>query len=113
MTSHAGGWVGMERIANLKDIKRGRSLYFNYKGKRAILVRTKGNELVAYVASCPHMAGNILWDDRINKLVCETHMSLFNVKDGTIYRHSSLFKLDKGLTKIELKVDSNGDIFAI
>ncbi len=30
----------MEKIANLDDIKKGGSLYFTYKGKKAILIRT-------------------------------------------------------------------------
>ena len=103
----------MEKIANLKGIKRGESLYFNYKGQKAILVRTKKGDLVSYIAVCPHKGGNIVWDKQINKLICEYHLSLFNVDDGSIYRHSSLFELEKGLTKIELKVDDNKDIFAI
>jgi nitrite reductase/ring-hydroxylating ferredoxin subunit len=103
----------MEKIANLKDIKRGESLQFSYKGERAILIRTKEDDLVAYIAVCPHKGGNIEWDKRINKLLCEYHLSLFNVEDGSIYSHSSLFELKKGLTKIELKVDHNKDVFAI
>ena len=105
----------MEKIANIKDIKRGGSLTFNYKGQEAILVRTKedGSRLVAYIAVCPHEGGGIEWDEQINKLLCECHLSLFNVDDGSVYRHSSLFELDKGLTKIRLKIDENEDIYAI
>ena len=103
----------MEKIANLKDIKRGGSLYFNYKGNRAIVIRTKEDDLVAYIAVCPHEGGGIEWDEQINKILCECHLSLFNVKDGSVYRHSSLFELKKGLTKIELKVDENKDIYVV
>ena len=56
----------MEKIANLKDIKPGASLTFSYKGGNAILVRTKGGELVAYVAVCPHAGGNIEWDGQMS-----------------------------------------------
>lgn len=103
----------MEKIANLKDIKRGSSLYFNYKGQKAILVRTKKGDLVAYIAVCPHQGANVLWDNKINKLICECHLSLFNVEDGSVYKHSSLFELKQGLTKIELKVDNKKDIYAV
>ena len=103
----------MEKIANLKDIKKGGSLYFTYKGNKAILIRTKENDLVAYVAVCPHAGGNIEWDETIHMLLCETHLSLFNVTDGAIYRHSSDFKVDKGLTKIDLSVDEEKNIFAL
>ncbi|NIM98419.1 MAG: Rieske 2Fe-2S domain-containing protein [candidate division Zixibacteria bacterium] len=97
----------------MKDIRKGGSLDFNYKGKKAILIRTKKNDLVAYVAVCPHEGGGIEWDETINKVLCECHMSLFNVKDGSIYRHSSVFELDQGLTKIEILVDQMNNIFAL
>jgi nitrite reductase/ring-hydroxylating ferredoxin subunit len=103
----------MEKITNLKDIKKGESLYFTYNGKKAILIRTKQDDLVAYVAVCPHAGGNIEWDETINMLLCETHLSLFNVADGSIYRHSSDFEVDKGLAKIDLSVDGEKNIFAL
>jgi nitrite reductase/ring-hydroxylating ferredoxin subunit len=102
----------MERVANLKDIKRGESLAFTYKGERAILVRTKEDELVAYVAVCPHAGGDIEWDEGIDKLLCETHMSLFNAEDGSLYKHSKAFELSEGLTGIELKIDDDQNIYA-
>jgi hypothetical protein len=40
-------------------------------------------------------------------------MSLFNVKDGSVYRHSIVFELEQGLTKIEISVDENKNIFAV
>ncbi len=40
-------------------------------------------------------------------------MSLFNVKDGSVYRHSSVFELEQGLTKIEILVDEMKNIFAL
>jgi nitrite reductase/ring-hydroxylating ferredoxin subunit len=100
----------MEKIANLKDIKKGSALNFTYEGEKAILIRTKQDDLVAYVAVCPHLGGNIEWDEKMNMLVCETHLSLFNVEDGSLYRHSTSFELDKGLTKIEVSVDDKDNI---
>ena len=105
--------VIMEKIANLKDIRKGESLSFNHKDEKAILIRTKEDDLVAYVAVCPHEGGSIEWDDRINMVLCECHLSLFNVKDGSIYRHSSFFELDKGLTRIDVSVDKAKNIFAL
>ena len=103
----------MGKVANLKDIKRGGSMSFNYKGNKAILVRTKEDKLVAYIAICPHAGGDINWDEEINKLLCETHMSLFNPGDGSVYKHSSVFELDKGLTRIELKVDEDQNVYTL
>jgi nitrite reductase/ring-hydroxylating ferredoxin subunit len=103
----------MEKIANLKDIPKGKSLYFTYQGKKSILIRTKKDDLVAYVAICPHEAGDIQWDEQLEMVLCECHLSLFNVKDGSVYKHSSLFELNQGLTKIDLSVDDKKDIFAV
>jgi nitrite reductase/ring-hydroxylating ferredoxin subunit len=103
----------MKKIANGKDIKPGGSLPFTYKGKQAILVRTTEGDLVAYIAICPHAGGTIEWDEQINKLLCETHLSLFDVKDGSVYRHSSAFEVRNGLTGIGLKVDEDQNIYAL
>ena len=104
----------MEKIANAKDLKRGASINFPYKGKEGILVKTKQDKLVAYSRVCPHEGGTIEWDADINRLLCECHLSIFNVDDGTPYRYSSLIKEKMGkLTQIELKIDKNQDIYAI
>jgi nitrite reductase/ring-hydroxylating ferredoxin subunit len=105
--------AAMEKIANLKDIKKGGSTSFTYKGEKAILIRTKQDDIFAYVAVCPHEGGDIQWDEQLEMVLCETHLSLFNVADGSIYRHSSDFEVDKGLTKIDLSVDEEKNIFAL
>ena len=74
----------MEKIANLKDIKKGTSLIFSYKGQKAILVRPKKGNPTAYIAVCPHEAGQIEWDEQIGMLLCECHGSLFNISDGSV-----------------------------
>jgi nitrite reductase/ring-hydroxylating ferredoxin subunit len=103
----------MQKIANLDDIKPGTSMYFEHQGKKALLVRTSNDEVFAYLATCPHEGGGIEWDNAINKLLCECHLSLFNPGDGSVYRHSSLFDLSQGLTKIGIQVDQNRDIHAL
>jgi nitrite reductase/ring-hydroxylating ferredoxin subunit len=103
----------MEKIANVKDLKRGASIIFPYKGKEGILVKTKQDKLVAYSRVCPHEGGTIEWDETINKLLCECHLSIFNVDDGGAYRYSSLFEKMGNLTPIELKIDKNQDIYAV
>ncbi len=103
----------MNKITNLKNLKKGSSLTFDYNGQKALLIRFSEKEVSAYIATCPHEGGNIEWDDGIEKILCECHLSLFNVADGSVYRHSSLFELKKGLTKIDLRLDEKGNIFAI
>ena len=103
----------MEKIGNVKNLKRGASINFHYKGKEGILVKTRKDKLVAYSRVCPHEGGTIEWDADINKLLCERHLSIFNADDGTAYRYSSLIKRMDNLTPIELKIDGNQDIYAV
>lgn len=103
----------MEKIGNLRNLKRGESISFPYKGKEGILVRTKKDKLVAYSRVCPHEGGTIVWDADLNKLLCECHLSIFNVDDGTVYKYSSLFNKMDSLTPVELKIDKNQDIYAV
>ena len=100
----------MEKIGNLNDVKKGESLYFEYKGEKAILIRTEEDNLFAYIAVCPHENGGIEWDAKINMILCECHLSLFNVDDGSVYRHSSVFDLNEGLTKIDITIDEEKNI---
>jgi nitrite reductase/ring-hydroxylating ferredoxin subunit len=102
----------MNRITNLGDLKIGGSLYFDHKGKRAILIRFSEREIYAYSAICPHEGGSIEWDNDIKKILCECHLSLFNIADGSVYKHSSLFELKKGLEKVALTLDEKGNVFA-
>jgi nitrite reductase/ring-hydroxylating ferredoxin subunit len=103
----------MNRVTHLGDVRVGGSLHFDYKGEQAILIRFSEKEVYAYVAVCPHEGGNIEWDNDIKKILCECHLSLFNVADGSVYKHSSLFELNKGLKKVALKIDEAGDVFAL
>lgn len=100
----------MEKIASLKDLKKGNSLYFEYQGKKAILIRTKKNDIVAYVAICPHENGDIEWDSKLDMILCECHLSLFNALDGSLYRQSSVFEPIEGLTKVDVTVDEEDNI---
>jgi nitrite reductase/ring-hydroxylating ferredoxin subunit len=103
----------MEKIANVKDLKQGESINFHYKGKEGILVKTKQDKLVAYSRVCPHEGGTIVWDASINKLLCECHLSIFNIDDGTVYKFSSVFKKMDDLIPIKLKIDDHKDIYAV
>ena len=103
----------MEKIANVKNLKRGESMNFHYQGKEGILVKTKKGKLVAYSMVCPHKGGNIVWDADINKLLCECHLSIFNVDDGMVYKYSSIFDKMYNLTPIKLKIDDKKDIYTI
>jgi nitrite reductase/ring-hydroxylating ferredoxin subunit len=103
----------MEKIGNAKNLKRGESMNFHYQGKEGILVKTKKGKLVAYSMVCPHEGGTIVWDADINKLLCECHLSIFNVDDGAVYKYSSIFERMDDLTPIKLKIDDKKDIYTV
>ena len=103
----------MEKIANLKDLKKGKYLTFNYKGRKAILVRPKHGNPKAYIAVCPHEAGDIEWDEQIGRLLCECHGSIFNISDGSVEEQSSVIEPIQSLTQINLSIDDQEDIFAL
>ncbi len=103
----------MEKIANVAKMKQGESIDFEYQGAGAVLVKTKDGRLVAYRTVCPHEGGKVVWRPEINKLVCECHLSLFNIADGSVYMLSSLIKHIDALTPIELKIDENENVFAL
>jgi nitrite reductase/ring-hydroxylating ferredoxin subunit len=102
----------MQKIANAQKMKREECITFEHHGQSALLVKTKQDMLVAYYATCPHEGGTIEWDAEIHKLVCECHLSLFNVADGTIYRQSSIFKKIGNLIPIALKIDEHREVYA-
>ena len=62
---------------------------------------------------CPHEAGTIEWDASLGRLLCECHLAIFEVADGSLYRQSSMLDKIEGLTPIELKVDENEDVHAV
>ncbi len=103
----------MEKIGKVTDLKRGQSIDFEYEGKKGILVKTQKGKLVAYSKVCPHEGGTIVWDADINKLLCECHLSIFNVDDGTVYKYSSIFDKMDDLTPIKLKIDQKKDIYTV
>lgn len=103
----------MEKIANVQDLKPGKPVNFKYDGGKAILMKTPNGDLVAYSIVCPHAAGTIEWDARLQKLICGCHLSMFNVEDGSVYRYSSHFEEMANLTRIALNIDDNQDVYVI
>ncbi len=94
----------MKKIAKLDEIKKGGFLYFDHQGEKALLIRTKKDDLVAYFATCPHEGKTIMWDDQIDRILCECHMALFNIQDGSVYRTARDVKINSGLRPIQIMV---------
>jgi len=103
----------MKTIAKLSDIKKGESRSFDHNGKNAILVRTREDDLVAYYTNCPHEDGTVEWDPTLNTLLCECHMAIFNVSDGSLRKCGRGMKIEKGLKHLNVTVDDTGSIHII
>lgn len=103
----------MKKIAKLEDIKKGGFLYFDYLGEKALLIRTLNDDLIAFYATCPHEGKTIMWDAQINRIICECHMALFNLEDGSLYRAAKGVEINKGLRPIEVMVDNMNTVFAL
>lgn len=52
------------------------------------------------------------WETSLNES-CFRRSEYGKDSDGSVYRHSSLFDVKKGLTRIASKVDKNQDIYAL
>lgn len=103
----------MKKIAKLGDIKKGGYLYFDHHGEKALLIRTQKDDLIAYYATCPHEGKTIMWDVQINRILCECHMALFNLENGSVYRTAKGVEIKKGLRPIEIMVDKMNTVFAV
>lgn len=101
----------MKKIANVQEMTPGEYINFAYEGGEAILIKTPHGKLVAYSIVCPHEGGTIEWDAEIQKLICGCHLSLFNVEDGSVYKHSSIYETIGDLTPLALNIDEKEDIY--
>ena len=103
----------MKKIAKLDDIKKGGYIYFDHQGEKALLIRTDKGDLFAYFATCPHEGKTIMWDGEINRILCECHLAMFNLEDGTVYRTARNIEIKNGLRPIEVMVDKMDTVFAL
>jgi nitrite reductase/ring-hydroxylating ferredoxin subunit len=103
----------MKKIAKLDDLKKGGFLYFDHQDEKAILIRTQKGDLVAYFAKCPHEGKIVMWDNQLDRILCECHMALFNVDDGSIYRTGRDVIIKSGLRPIQVMVDHMKVVFTV
>ncbi len=106
------------KVGNINNLQTGQAVYFNYPDARAqaILVKLgrqatggigKGRDVVAFSAACTHMGCGVQYKE--GRFVCPCHFSMFDpAKNGQVYQGLA----STYLPQIELRLDSNGDIYA-
>ncbi len=109
------------KVANLKDLKPGKAVKFDYPlaGRKNILIdlgcavdggagANKG--IVAYSAFCTHLGCGVDIDKGSGMLVCECHQTVYDPKQsGRVVEGPA----PNSLPMISLEVDKNGDIYAV
>ncbi len=109
------------RIANLRDIREGKPIKFDYPliGRKSLLIdcgcRVEGGigpkkSIVAYSMFCTHLGCGVELDRNSEMLICECHQSVYNPgESGRVVEGPA----PGSLPMISLDIDnSNGEIFA-
>lgn len=110
------------KIANLKDVKEGKPMKFDYplEGRKSLLIDCGCNvesgigpnkSIVAYSMFCTHLGCGVELNRESDMLVCECHQSVYNPKEsGKVVEGPA----PNSLPMISLDVDSDtGDIYAV
>ncbi len=96
-------------IANKGDLQTDSPVYFEYPtGYPSMLLKKADNSLVAVNLLCTHVCCQCYYDNSSNLVYCPCHGSLFD-QDGNVVRGPASVPLPQ----IELKVDSQGNVFPV
>jgi len=117
----SGGTYPQVRIANVKDIKAGKSVKFDYPlaGRKNILIDCgcsieegvgPQKSIVAYSSFCTHLGCGVDVDRESGMLVCECHQTVYDPKQsGKVLEGPA----PCSLPMVMLDVDKKGDIYAV
>jgi nitrite reductase/ring-hydroxylating ferredoxin subunit len=102
-------------VGNIKEIPVGESMKFKYpvgdeKGttKPGLLIHLEDG-FVAYEALCTHMHAEIEYNKYTGKIWCTLHDGMYNPKSGAPFMGMP----KESLKAIDLKIEKNGDIYAL
>ena len=106
------------RLCHQDDLAEGEARGFNpaSSGRRKVIVARRNDRLFGWLDACPHYTSGtpMAWkvDAYLNgegtHLACHSHGALFDIKTGECVLGPCL---GQSLTKVELVVGTNGDIF--
>lgn len=102
-------------VGNRKEVPVGEAKKFFYpvgdeKGtKRPGLLIHLEEEFVAYDGLCTHMQAELEWNPYTEKIWCTMHDGMYDPETGRPFMGMP----KEPLKKIELKIEENGDIYAV
>jgi arsenite oxidase small subunit len=117
----SGGTYPQVKIGNVRDLKPGKSVKFDYPlaGRKNILVDLgcsveqgagANRSIVAYSMFCTHLGCGIDMDKESGMLICECHQSVYDPKQcGKVVEGPA----PNSLPMVSLEVDKKGDIYAV
>jgi len=102
-------------VGNVKEVPVGEAKGFSYplgdskgRSRPGLLIHLEEG-LVAYDGLCTHMQSQVEWNRYTEKIWCTMHDGMYDPKTGRPFMGMP----KEPLKKIELKVEENGDIYAI
>ena len=105
----------MVYIGNAREVPVGEAKKFFYpvgdeKGtaKPGLLIHLEGG-FVAWDGLCTHMQAELEWNRYTGKIWCTLHDGMYHPESGGPFRGMP----KEALKEIELKIEENGDIYAI
>jgi Rieske Fe-S protein len=70
-------------IAREDELREGEARYFAYPaGEQAVLVKTRGGELVAFSQRCPHLSCAVVYQEDARRFFCPCHDGAFEERSG-------------------------------
>ena len=78
------GQLGAEKqVFAVTDLPEGEAKFFEYAGSSAVLVKTKGGDLIALSAVCTHLGCIVQWEKEKQDFLCPCHGGHY-AADGTV-----------------------------
>jgi cytochrome b6-f complex iron-sulfur subunit len=100
-----------QKIDGAERLMPGCSLYFNYPKRedRAVLVRAKDGEFVAFSRKCAHLGCAVEFDSTRQCLACPCHRGTYDSRTGYVVYGPPPRPLDQ----IILQVRAGGEVWAV
>ena len=93
--------MGKELVeVSLEDLKRGKPKYLWTESGVEIIAFKEGDSYYAFSSICPHMGGQLRWDERKKALACPWHPLTFCIETGASAHHK-FKKVNRFHTRVE------------
>jgi arsenite oxidase small subunit len=105
------------KITNISNVPKGTAYAFNYPFSDinqtdstgpCVLIRLPSEELRAFSSVCTHLGCIVNYSEENGLIQCPCHSGKYDPKSGDVLSGPP----NRPLPRIELEVDSNGDVYA-